>query len=174
MRALALLPLLIVAGCGGETPANNSANAAAPPTTLPAGQWELASEVTGFNKTDNAAPRINTPVGTRTTVSVCVGAGAQAPSELFMEAGYDCTIGNYYARNGRLNVSLQCRKSGLEGSILPVVDGTFTADSLDYTRNLRTQLIPDGNVTVDSHVTGRRTGECTPAAADGAGGGNSH
>jgi hypothetical protein len=167
--------MLIVAGCGGgETPANNAAAAAAPPTTLPAGQWELASEVTAFTKTGTGAPRINTPVGTRATVSVCVGSGAQAPTELFTEAGYDCTIGNYYARNGRLNVSLLCRRDGLEGSIPMVVDGSFTADSLDYTRNARTVLVTDGNVTIDSHVTGRRTGACTPEAADGGGAGNSH
>ena len=108
----------------------------------------------------------------RATTSVCVGGGAQAPTELFTEAGYECSGGNYYARNGRLNVSLLCRRSGLEGNIPVMVDGAFTADTLDYTRNLRSVLVTDGDVTIDSHVTGRRTGPCTPAA-DGAGG-NSH
>jgi hypothetical protein len=174
MRALVLLPLLVVAGCGGDggPQANNGAAAAAAPVSLPAGQWELASEVTAFTKADNGRPKIDTPVGTRAAVSVCVGAGAQAPAELFTEAGYDCSMGNYYARNGRLNVSLLCQRSGLEGSIPVTVDGNFTADTLDYTRNVRTVLTTEGDVTIDSHVTGRRTGPCAPAADIA--GGNSH
>jgi hypothetical protein len=111
-------------------------------------------------------------VGTRTAVSVCVGSGAQAPAALFTEAGNDCRIANYYGRNGRLNVTLQCRRSGLDGDIGLSVDGSFTADTLTYDRNMRTTLTSDGDVVIDSHVTGRRTGDCT--AATGGGAGNSH
>jgi hypothetical protein len=165
MRILVLIGMAALAGCGdGGTGANNASAAAAPPETLPAGQYELAAEVTGFNKADQGTPRINTPVGTRSTASVCVGPGAQAPTGLFAESGYDCTVSNYYARNGHLNIALLCRKAGLSGSIPISIDGTFTANTLDYNRNLRTVLTTDGDVEINAHVTGRRTGACTPAA----------
>jgi Protein of unknown function (DUF3617) len=165
MRIIILFGLAAaLAGCDGGTAANNQSAAPAPPENLPTGQYELAGAVTSFTKADHGTPRINAPVGTRSTASVCVGPGAQAPVSLFAEAGYDCTVSNYYARNGHLNIALLCRKSGLSGSIPVSIDGTFTADGLDYTRNVRTVLTTDGDVEINVHITGRHTGACTPAA----------
>ena len=175
MRAMALLPLLLVTACGGGgSQTNNTAVAATaePPERLPAGQWELSSEVTRFTKADSGAPRINTPVGTRATVSVCVGQGDRPPAELFMEAGYNCRFDNDYVRNGRLNATLQCRRGGLDGVVGVSSDGDFTADTLSYNRNVRTILAGDGDVVIDQRVTGRRTGDCAAAASGDAG--NSH
>lgn len=169
MRRTILIGLLALAGCGGggATSAQNDAAAAEPPESLPAGQWQLAAEVTSFRSVDHGAPSINTPVGTRTSGNACVGggAGAQAPAALFAEPGYDCHYSSYYARGGHISVNLMCRKSGLSGSIGITIDGTYTADGIDYTRLLRTQLSTDGDVEIDAHVTGHRTGACTPAPA---------
>lgn len=168
MRALALIAVLsmpaLVAACG-EAPAENKAAPAA--AALATGQWELTTEVTRFHQADNGTPKINTPQGTRTTASVCVGAGEQAPAEFFAGPDFTCTYPTYYARNGRINTTLNCRREGLSGDIPMTISGSFTADSVDYTRNTRSVLTSDGDVEIDARVTGRRTGDCTPAPAGG-------
>lgn len=168
MRFIALIPLLSLAACGGSDAAeqNKSTAAAARPA---AGQWELTSEVTAFRTVDNGAPKIDTPVGTRATETICVGAGQQVPTEAFSGADLRCNYENYYVRNGRINVTMQCAKDGLEGSVLMTVDGDFEENSLEYNRNLRTVLSTDGDVELTGRVTARRTGDCTPATAGEAG-----
>jgi uncharacterized protein DUF3617 len=162
MRALALLPLLFVASCG-EGPAENKA---APAAEAPSpGQWELASQVTRFRNADQGTAKIATPVGTRATQNLCVTPGARLPTELFSGEGFTCSYGTYYARAGRVNLTLNCRREGLSGDIPMTVDGTFTADSITLHRNLRTILSTEGDVEIDADITGRRTGACTPAAA---------
>jgi hypothetical protein len=162
MRWIACTSLVIVAACGGAAEQNKAATKAA---SIAAGQWELSSEVTAFTKADQGEPKINTPVGTRATESVCVAAG-RPPAELFAGQGYECRYDNYYARNGRLNATLLCRREGLSGNIPITADGTFEADSLEYARDLRSSLAGDGDVQISTRVTGRRTGECTPEAPD--------
>ncbi|MDQ8758061.1 DUF3617 family protein [Sphingosinicella sp. LHD-64] len=165
MRKLACIPLLFVAACGdGEA----EKNAAAPATaaSLAAGQWELTSEVTAFRAADGGAPRIDTPVGTRATQSVCVGAG-QPPIEFFAGDGFTCTTGASYIRNGRMNVTASCTRDGLEGSIQIMADGTFQADSAEFNRNIGTMLSTDGDVEITARVDGRRTGDCTPGTESG-------
>jgi hypothetical protein len=168
MRTLALIPLLLVGACGGGGESAQNKAVTAPPATIAAGQWELTSEVTAFHGEDAGPPKINTPVGTRATESVCVGAETQAPSELFSGAGLDCQRGSYYVRNGRLNVTLNCRREGLIGSIPVTAGGTFQTDTLEYQRSLRTILSGNGDVAIDTRVTGRRTGDCTPPATGAA------
>jgi hypothetical protein len=166
MRALALIPFVLVAGCG-ETPAENKAEAV--PAAFAPGQWELAAEVTGFRRADQGSPKIDTPVGTRTTASLCVGADRQIQTAFFAGEGYRCTYGTYYVRNGRVNLTLGCTREGLPGNITMAAEGTYQADSVEFRRNMRTILVSDGDVEIDSRVTGRRTGDCTPAADDGEG-----
>jgi hypothetical protein len=153
--------VIILTACGGAEE-NKAATKAA---SLPTGQWALTAEVTTFTKADQGTPQIDTPVGTRTTESVCVGAG-RPPEALFAGAGYDCTYDSFYARNGRMNVTMICRREGLNGSIPTTADGQFQADSLEYTRDMRTALSGDGDVQIRQRVTGRRTGDCTPAPAE--------
>jgi len=160
MRALALITLFALASCGGDE-AENKASVAAVPSP---GQWELSAQVTRFTTMDHATPRINTPVGTRSTQSVCVGAGGQLPTAIFSGDDLTCSYGNYYVRNGTANATLTCQRHGLTGNILMTVDGTFGADRISLHRNVTTMLTPDGNAQIEADVTGRRTGACTPAA----------
>jgi hypothetical protein len=162
MRALALIPVLLVAACGEAPAENKAAPAAAAPSP---GQWELTTEVTRFTKADQGTPRIDTPAGTRTTARVCVGPGDQLPSAFFAGENFTCTYPTYYVRGGRINLTLNCRREGLSGDIPMTVNGTFTGDSAEYTRNTRTVLVSDGDVEIDARVAARRTGDCTPAAA---------
>lgn len=160
MRWMACTSLIVLAACGGGAGEENKAATKA--ASLAPGQWELTSEVTAFSKIDQGAtPQINTPVGTRATESVCVSEG-RPPAALFAGAGYDCRYDIYYARNGRLNTTMICRREGLSGSIATSADGNFGTDTIEYTRDMRTSLSGDGDVQIAARVTGRRTGECTP------------
>jgi hypothetical protein len=161
MRWIAIVPVLIAAACGGS---GEEKKTAAKAQSLAPGQWELTSEVTAFNKADQGPPAIDTPVGTRATESVCVTSG-RPRTALFAGPGYQCRYDNYYARNGRLNVTMTCGREGLSGTIPMTADGTFEAESIEYTRDIRTSLAGDGDVQITARVTGRRTGECTPETA---------
>lgn len=161
MRIIACIPLLAVAAaCGGETEQNVAGPKA---SRLTPGQWELTAEVIAFETVDQGEPRIDTPVGTRTTERICVADG-RPPATLFAGEGYRCNFDNYYLRNGRINVTMQCAREDLSGSVPMTVDGAFEAESLEYERELRTVLATDGDVRIRSRVTGRRTGECPPEA----------
>jgi len=163
MRTLALIPFVLIAAACGETPAENKAQPVA--AQFSPGQWELTSEVTALAKVDTEAPRINTPAGTRATNSVCAAEGHQLPTAFFSGEGYRCTYGTYYVRNGRVNVTLSCHRDGLQGGMTMSADGTYDGDSVTFTRNLRTNLTTEGDAVIDSRVTGRRTGNCTPETA---------
>ena len=165
MRWIACTALLVVAACGsGDGGAEQNKAGAAKAASLAAGQWELTSEVTAFNTVDQGRPKIDTPVGTRVTESVCVGAG-RPPSELFSGSGYDCRYDNYYGRNGRLNATMLCSLEDQAGHIPMTADGQFGADTLEYSRDTRTSFAGDGDVQITTRVTGRRTGDCPPEAA---------
>lgn len=167
MRGLAFLPLLALAACGDDGAAvRNEAPAA--PAAVAAGQWTLESNVTQFAKADNGAPRIDTPVGTRASETVCVGPGDTPPPALFAGEGNDCHGDSIYARNGRVSVQMTCTRHGLSGAVLIGANGSFTGDTIEYDRDVRTNLVTDGDVTMNVHVTGRRTGACAPER-DGAG-----
>ncbi len=163
MRWIACMSVMIVAACGSGGEQNKAATKA---DSLAPGQWELTSEVTAFNKADQGMPRIDTPVGTRATESVCVAAG-RPPATLFAGTGYDCRYQDYYFRRGRLNVTMMCRREGLDGNISTTAEGGFEAESLEYRRELRSALSGDGDVQITARVTGRRTGECAPEPAGG-------
>jgi hypothetical protein len=158
MRFMVCIPLLVVAACGGAAEENVVSPKA---SNLTPGQWELTSEVTTFQTVDEGAPKIDTPVGTRATELVCVAEG-RVPAALFSGEGYQCSTDNFYLRGGRINVTMQCAREGLSGSIPIAVDGNFEAESLEYTRDVRTVLSTDGDVQIVSRVTGRRIGECPP------------
>lgn len=165
MRWIACIPILAVAACGGGTAEENKSQAKA--ESIAAGQWELSSEVTAFSTVGPGTPRINTPVGTRATETVCVGAGSQPTAALFSGTGYDCRYQTYYGRHGRATATLFCSREGLEGNITMTAEGQFGADSIEYTRDLSTALVGAGDVRISSRVTGRRTGDCAPATAEG-------
>jgi Protein of unknown function (DUF3617) len=165
MRVLAWIPFVLIAGCG-EAPENKAEPAAA---ALAPGQWALTSEVTSFRQADQGRPAIDTPVGTRATAGSCAAPGHQLPTEFLAGEGYRCNYGTYYVRNGRVNVTMSCTREGLDGSITMAAEGTFQANGVEFRRTLTTSLPGDGDVAIETRVTGRRTGDCTPEADEGAG-----
>ena len=168
MRWIVCFSLFAVAACGGGgSGAGENKAGTARADAIAAGQWELTSEVTAFHTVDQGSnPQLNMPVGTRATDTVCVGAG-QPPAKLFSGGGFDCRYDSFYGRRGRMNATMLCTREGLNGNIPVTADGQFGADSLEYTREIRTSLAGAGDVQITARVTGRRTGECTPGAEGG-------
>lgn len=170
MRSLALLPLLILAACseGADPGAQTKAKAeAAKNLKLAAGQWETVAEVTKLTKQDEGTPAINTPAGTKTTANHCVvqaDADAKKPAPTLLAGeGYDCQYDNVYMSAGTLNAQLTCRREGLAGDIRMMVDGSYTADTFEANQTLSTFLSGTGDVSIESKLTGRRTGAaCAP------------
>ncbi|HEU0100262.1 MAG TPA: hypothetical protein VFQ67_16005, partial [Allosphingosinicella sp.] len=103
MRAFALVPLLLATACsaGGEAPKQQEVAAA---TQLEAGQWELATEVTQFTKSDQGQPKIDAPIGTKETRTVCIAeADAKKPQPAIFSGEKDeCSYGDFYMSSGRL------------------------------------------------------------------------
>ena len=165
-RIVGLAALAMLTACGGAEQENK---AKAPDVgAIAPGQYEVSREVTAFRTMDRApTPQINTPVGTRSTESICVGAGDQPNGELFGGAGSRCTYESHYLRRGRLNSALVCRRDGLAGELRMTAYGTVSADGFEVDVGTTTYLTGDGDSAFTTRTVGRRTGDCQPAAEPG-------
>jgi hypothetical protein len=167
-----MLPLLILAACseGGDGGQSAKAKAeAARNLKLAAGQWEITAEVIKLTKQDNGQPALKTPEGSKTTASHCVAEadGKKPQPALFAGRGYSCQYGNFYMSSGTLNAQLNCRREGLAGEVRMTVDGSYTADTIEANQSISTFLSGNGDVNIQSKLTGRRTAPaCAPGAAD--------
>ena len=169
MRVIALIPILVLAACS-EGAAPTKQDAEAPPAEqLSAGQWEMTTEVTRLTQRDKGAPAMKTPEGSRSTTSSCVAeADVKKPQPaLFAPEGSECSYRDIYMSGGRLNATLACSRPGLSGTIATNVNGSFTATTLEGNATTETSLSGEGDVRIDTKLTGRRTGDCTAAPAKG-------
>lgn len=164
MRYPALVSLVILCACSAE--AEQKPKAAPKVTAIQAGQWEMTNEVTRLTQQDKGTPRIDTPAGSKTTDSICIGeAEVKKPNpQLFTGTKDQCDYNNFYMSGGTLNASMRCTRPGL-GQLTMSVFGDYEADSFETTLDVSTHLPTDGDVNIVSKVTGRRVGECTPADA---------
>jgi hypothetical protein len=165
MRILAVIPLLLVAACGGTAegePKDKAKLAVA--KQLEPGQWETIAEVTQLSQMDEGKPAIATPAGTRTTANACIGeADVRKPAPVLFTTAKDdaCDYKDMYMSNGRFNGSIACTRKGLSGEVLTRVEGKFTGDSFEGTTVARTYLASEGDVKISSKLTARRLGACT-------------
>jgi hypothetical protein len=165
MRAFALVPLLLAAACSGGSDVPKQEEAAA--AKLDAGQWELTTEVTQFAKADQGKPKIDAPVGTKETRTVCLGEADAAKPQPAMFGGDkdECAYGDFYMSEGRLSATVNCKRPGLSGNVATRADVDFKAKSLEGTLSTNTYLTTDGDVQFSRKVTGRHIGQCTAEAA---------
>lgn len=166
MRIL-LLPLIALTACG-EAPPETKAEAA-PPATLPAGQWEVTREVVKFTALDDGKPAIAAKAGDKTTSSVCVAPADTAkpePELIGGNAADGCTYDTLYLADGRINASLACAPKSMRGKLFVSSSGTYTADSMELTLASSTQLAGTGDVRVDEKISAKLTGPtCTGLGA---------
>jgi hypothetical protein len=169
MRQLVVTALLIAAACSdggaGEAEKQKAAKEAAKKLQLSPGRWETTTEVTRLTQQDKAAkPAIDTPAGTKSTVSACVTpAEAKNPPALLLAGSdaYKCTSSDMYMSGGTLSASLTCTRKGLNGEVRMGVDGSYTAHTIEAEQSLSTFLPGEGDASIVSKLTARRTGECT-------------
>lgn len=153
---------LALMSCGGET--KKEPTRAAPPATLPTGEWEVTATVDSLKSLDGATPMIKAAKGDTITRKACI-TDAKELSALFAVEGDTCKVQTAYARGGNINSAYSCRRAGRGGTINPTVYGKYTADTLDVTVNTGTQLTGDGDYQLTEKVTGKRLGDCSPGSA---------
>lgn len=153
----------LTAGCSEEAAVTNAPAAA--PATLAPGQYEITTTVTSFRSTDGNTPVVQAKQGDTATSRACVGAAGTPPPELFAAKGDVCTSGSAYARNGRMNLTLDCTRKGTPGKIMSEVNGSFTADSLKGSMSTTSFIQGPGDYELRQDFTGRRVGECTAQPA---------
>lgn len=163
MRSLiiAAAAACILAGCSEEAPPPPQEHAALTP-----GEYEISWTVAELRSTDLTTPATKLSQDATGTSSNCVTDTEVIDPVLFAEAGDECTALNSYARKGRINLQLSCKRPGDSGQVMLSVNGTSTADSLEGEISTTTYLAGQGDYAMKRSFTGRRTGECPPAAEE--------
>lgn len=159
-----IAPALLLAACGGETPA--PVEQAAKPARLPAGEWEVTSVAESLKSTDNSTPALDRKQGDSVTRKACVAADGKADA-LLLATGDKCSSTSNYNRDGRINASWTCQRPG-NGQLNPAVDGKYTADTFEAVVTTGTWFSGSGDYTLSEKVTARRLGDCPAAAAPAA------
>ncbi len=154
-----------LASCGGEQKKAEPA-AEAPPATLPAGLYEMSSEVIQLASTDQTTPATNLKQGDKLVTKACVAAEGMPDAAMFAEEGDSCEIKNSYIRSGRMSVQLSCKRPGKSGDVMPAMMGSFTKDGFEGEITTLTYFIADGDYRVTREVTAKRVGDCPAAEAE--------
>ncbi len=154
----AALPLLLLAGCGGEAPKQEDA-AAVVPVSFPAGEWEFTSTVDSVASSDNSTPAYSRKVGSVETTKACIKDGKDLMA-VIPTKGDTCTVSTSYTRNGRVNTAYTCKRPGKPGDLNPTANGNYTADSMEVTVVTATLFAGDGDYELTEKVTGKRIGDC--------------
>ncbi|MGI8932034.1 MAG: DUF3617 domain-containing protein [Sphingomicrobium sp.] len=168
MRGMIMMAgAMLLAGCGsgGEAPAKNEVAA-----KLGAGLYDVTAEVANLASTDKTTPATKLKIGDKVMAQACVGAGGMPEAALLAEAGDTCTSASSYARNGRLNIQLACKRAGDNGSVMVSVDGKFTAEAFEGQAQSETQFYGQGDYRMTRNLTAKRVGDCPPGGAAKAGG----
>ncbi len=168
MRAILLLPCLVLAACSDAAPPPEKAEAP-PAEQIQAGQWEMTSEVTNVTQRDKGTPALKMAVGSKSVTSSCIAEAdvKRPPAAMFVPEGFKCDYRDSYMRGGRVNLTLACTYDGQTGDVPIAISGSYTADSIEATSTAETRFSGEGDVKLETKLTGRRTGACTPAPAKG-------
>jgi hypothetical protein len=148
----------LLAACGAAEPPPPSAQA-----KLATGEWEVTSRVTGVE--GPAAARATAKSGDSRTNRACIDADGVPPLALFAGPGESCEARLPYARSGKLNVTMSCKRKGSAAPILADVRGTFTADTITAENVAMTYVKGLSGFQVKQQLSGRRVGDCQAGAA---------
>lgn len=152
----------VVTSCS-EGPAQQEAQAQQPGALAP-GMYEASWTVTELRSTDKTDPATSQTVGATGTTKACVREGPVIDPALFAEDKDECRPTTSYARGGRLNLQMQCKRPDEAGPVMQTVTGTSTADSFEGEISTSTYLTGYGDYSMVRTVKGRRVGDCTEDA----------
>lgn len=149
----------LVAGCGGEAARKPAAEAKA--TALQPGEYEVTGTVKELRSTDQSTPATTLKAGSALTpVRACIAADGKLDPKLFAEASDSCKQETAFVRNGRINVQLNCQRSG-NGGVMQLANGTFKADSFEAEVLTSTYFGGSGDYSASRALTGKRVGACS-------------
>jgi hypothetical protein len=162
MRKLVISTLLLAsAGCGQEAA---QPVAAETPTTFPAGEYEISSEITKLASSDRSVPATRLKLGDKAVTRACVAADGTPDPAMFVEAGDKCTVDSTYARSGRVSVQYSCQRSG-KGPLYVNADGNYKADGFEVLVTSASRFSGSGDYELTRHLAAKRIGACPAGAA---------
>ena len=161
---LALLLGASLTACGEEAkPVAKKAR----PAAFPAGQWEVTSLTEKLASADKSTPATSHKIGVTESRTICSPAGPKPAPALFADQGDDCKLDSDYARNGRINMSMQCQRAG-HGQLALTLDGKYDETTFEVVVITGTYFTGSGDYALTQNVKGKRIGDC-PAEGAAAG-----
>lgn len=176
MKRLLLL-LLPLAACqqspDGDDAANDPAAAAKAAQAAPpfeAGQWETTTTISSVEMAGIPDGALDKMTGTETKVSYCMSPeqAAQSPQDLLSKSAQGkCTYERFEMSGGEIDARMQC--AGEQGGTSTIeMTGTYAGDRYqsEMAMTVSSPAMP-GEMVMKASATGRRTGDCDPAASAG-------
>ncbi|GAA4032722.1 hypothetical protein GCM10022281_10480 [Sphingomonas rosea] len=162
VKFLCLVGALALASCGSETA---KPKAAAAPAKIPAGTYEVTATVKSLVSADKTPVPTFAKAGDVIKTTGCVGDDGLPAPELFATKGDTCRLENPYARSGRMNLTYNCNRPG-KGSVMTMVDGSYTADGFTGTLEGTSSFPGDGDFKLVEEIVAKKTSDqCTAPAA---------
>lgn len=159
-RIAAMTALVPLASCGEEA---KPVAKKAPVAAFPAGEWEVNALTESLRSADGSTPATKHKVGVAETRKICSPLGPKPSTALFAEQGDDCKLDSDYAKNGRINMSMQCARAG-RGQVALTLDGKYDEQSFEVVAITGTYFTGSGDYALTQTLTGKRIGDC-PATA---------
>jgi hypothetical protein len=175
----AMAVLLALAACGGpdrkdDGAANSQATAgaatdagraaAAARARLTPGRWEMTVETAAIGGTGMPPELAKMMKGMKVTNATCLTPeqAGRPPADMFGGKGQgNCAYREFTLAGGKLHSAVECSGKGAgKGQVRVTTDGQFGGEALDV--RSRMEMTDQGRaMTMESHLVGRRTGECT-------------
>lgn len=152
----AALAALSVAGCSEDPPAQKQTTG----EPLAPGLYEASWTVKEIRSTDGAEPATELAVGSTGSAQACVAEGPQFDMALFADGTDECASTTTYARGGRINLQMQCKRANESGPVMQTVSGTSTADGFQGEISTSTYFAGFGDYSMVRTMNGRRIGDC--------------
>lgn len=165
-----MLAVLLGASLAACSEAPKPVEEKAPVAAFPAGEWEVTALTETLRSSDKSTPATRHKVGSTETIRICSPAGPKPAPALFADKGDDCTLDSDYAKNGRINMSMQCKRPG-QGQIAVTLDGKYDETTFEVVVVTGTYFAGSGDYALTQKMTGKRIGDCPVdgAAAPAAG-----
>lgn len=168
MRALIVLPFLLLAGCGNQAPETLNGQAVDAPAPSPRtadalqpGQWALTTRVTSLSG-GNVTPEMRAQATTRSaSYDSCIPADeAGTPDANFFMGGStnECNYRDHQMADGKLRATIACNVT--PGAVTATLDGTYDATTLKADATVTTTGMGGADTTQTAKLEARRLGEC--------------
>lgn len=168
MTARPMMLAMLLGALGACSEAPKPVEAKAPPATFPAGEWEVTALTEKLRSADKTTPATSHKIGVAETTKVCSPAGPKPSPALFADRGDDCTLDSDYAKNGRINMSMQCKRAG-RGQVAVTLDGKYDETTFEVVVVTGTYFTGSGDYALTQKLTGKRLGDCPAKDAPAAG-----